>query len=521
MIITIFGPPGSGKGTQSSLLIAKYSLKLISVGDLLRNIISDGSELGKKIKGTVESGNLIQDEIICGLLHDQLALMDDNCLLDGFPRNLNQAHFLTQVLQEKYNRDVDIVIELQLDDNIAIDRLKNRLACLDCKSIYSVSSFKSTTCAKCKSTRLEKRIDDADMSAINKRISEYHLQMKGLRKYYKGKLLTIDANLSVDEVTQEIESIATANVICHACEVDKRKRVSELRDEDIEKISSFIRQNYVIEGELRKEVAMNIKSLVEMGCYRGVRHRKGLPVRGQRTHTNAKTRKGSRKSTPYAAGKAAEAAAKNAMERFGMKVVSVIIRGPGFGTEAAVKALQSCGLTVTSIADKTAIPHNGCSSLDKLIKPSSVKVISDDSSEKSDIVLEPLESGFALTLGNALRRVMLSSLKGSAVYGIKIEGVTHEFTSIQGVREDVTDIVLNMGMLRCKLNSASNKCLNLNAKGPCQVLAGMIETDDQCSIVNKDLLICTLGQNVELNMTIYVASGKGYLPVTNIKKMNF
>lgn len=133
-------------------------------------------------------------------------------------------------------------------------------------------------------------------------------------------------------------------------------------------------------------------------------------------------------------------------------------------------------------------------------------------------MLEPLESGFALTLGNALRRVMLSSLKGSAVYGIKIEGVTHEFTSIQGVREDVTDIVLNMGMLRCKLNGASNKCLNLNAKGPCQVLAGMIETDDQCSIVNKDLLICTLGQNVELNMTIYVASGKGYLPVTKYKE---
>ncbi|QTP61676.1 nucleoside monophosphate kinase [Wolbachia endosymbiont of Wiebesia pumilae] len=213
MIITIFGPPGSGKGTQSSLLIAKYNLKLISVGDLLRNIISSSSELGKKIKGTVESGNLIQDEIICGLLRDQLALVDDNCLLDGFPRNLNQAHFLTQVLQEKYNRDVDIVVELQLDDNIAIDRLKNRLACLDCKSIYSVSSFKSTTCAKCKSTRLEKRIDDADMSAINKRISEYYLQMKGLREYYKGKLLTIDANLSVDEVTQEIESKISCNLV--------------------------------------------------------------------------------------------------------------------------------------------------------------------------------------------------------------------------------------------------------------------------------------------------------------------
>ncbi|NSX83454.1 30S ribosomal protein S13 [Wolbachia endosymbiont of Atemnus politus] len=86
--------------------------------------------------------------------------------------------------------------------------------------------------------------------------------------------------------------VAAASAICHACEIDKSKRVSELQDKDIEKISSFIRRNYSIEGELRKEVAINIKSLVEMGCYRGVRHRKGLPVRGQRTHTNAKTRKG-------------------------------------------------------------------------------------------------------------------------------------------------------------------------------------------------------------------------------------
>jgi DNA-directed RNA polymerase subunit alpha len=164
-----------------------------------------------------------------------------------------------------------------------------------------------------------------------------------------------------------------------------------------------------------------------------------------------------------------------------------------------------------------------CDNLDKLTKPNSVKVTSSDSdsSKKADIVLEPLESGFALTLGNALRRVMLSSLRGSAVYGIKIEGITHEFTSIQGVREDVTDIVLNMSMLRCKLNGTANKCLSLSVKGPCQVLAGMIETDGQCPIVNKDLLICTLGQNVELNMTIYVASGKGYLPVAKYKENEF
>ncbi len=216
MIITIFGPPGSGKGTQSSLLIERYNLKLISVGDLLRNIISSGSELGKKIKDTVESGNLIQDGVICELLYDQLALMDDNFLFDGFPRNLNQAHFLTQVLRERYNRDVDIVIELQLNDKVAIDRLKNRLVCLDCKSVYSTFSFKddnNLVCTRCKSARLEKRIDDSDLSAIDRRIGEYHVQVKSLREYYRDKLLMIDANLNVDQVKQEIESKISCSLV--------------------------------------------------------------------------------------------------------------------------------------------------------------------------------------------------------------------------------------------------------------------------------------------------------------------
>ena len=162
-----------------------------------------------------------------------------------------------------------------------------------------------------------------------------------------------------------------------------------------------------------------------------------------------------------------------------------------------------------------------CDDLNKLTRPHSVKVIAGDSSEKGEIVLEPLESGFALTLGNALRRVMLSSLCGHAVYGLKIEGITHEFTSIQGVREDVTDIVLNISMLKCRLDGVSNKCLSLNVKGPCQVFASMIETDSQCCIVNKDLLICTLGQGTELNMKIYVASGKGYLPIAKYKENEF
>ena len=95
--------------------------------------------------------------------------------------------------------------------------------------------------------------------------------------------------------------IRTANLVCDRCGIDKHKRVSDLKSEEIDEITNFIRKSYTIEGELRKEVAMNIKLLIEIGCYKGVRHRKGLPVRGQRTHTNAKTRKG--KSRLPVAGK--------------------------------------------------------------------------------------------------------------------------------------------------------------------------------------------------------------------------
>ncbi|QKX01606.1 adenylate kinase [Wolbachia endosymbiont of Cruorifilaria tuberocauda] len=216
MIITIFGLPGSGKGTQSNLLTEKYSLKLVSVGDLLRNIISSNSKLAREVKSAIESGNLIRDEIVCKLLYEQLKSVDNNFLLDGFPRNLNQAHFLTQILQEKYNRDVSIAIELEINHRVAVDRLKNRLVCLDCKSIYSVSSFKkrdNLVCAKCNSTSLKRRIDDSSSSVINKRISEYYVQMKSLREYYKDRLLMVNANLDITQVKQDIENKISCNLV--------------------------------------------------------------------------------------------------------------------------------------------------------------------------------------------------------------------------------------------------------------------------------------------------------------------
>ena len=189
-----------------------------------------------------------------------------------------------------------------------------------------------------------------------------------------------------------------------------------MTDDEVKKISDVIDASQTVEGDLRREIALNIKRLQEIGCYRGIRHRRGLPVRGQNTKNNARTRKGpkrtvankkvtkkrvkknvehgqahiqasfnntivtltdaegnalswasagglgfrgSKKSTPYAAQMAAETATKAALVH-GLKTVDVMVKGPGSGREAAIRALATCGLEVTSIKDVTPVPHNGC-----------------------------------------------------------------------------------------------------------------------------------------------------------------
>ncbi len=214
-----------------------------------------------------------------------------------------------------------------------------------------------------------------------------------------------------------------ADDIIEATGVNPDTRVKDLTEEDIGKLRDYIDHNVKVEGDLRREVSMNIKRLMEIGCYRGLRHRRGLPVRGQNTKQNARTRKGpkkqaagmakpklkrvtrkrrekklvergaahirssfnntivtitdtngnalswasagglgfrgSKKSTPFAAQSAAETAAKAAME-YGLKTVEVYVKGPGSGREAAIRSLQAAGLEVNMIKDVTPIPHNGC-----------------------------------------------------------------------------------------------------------------------------------------------------------------
>tara|TARA_B100001027_G_scaffold48935_1_gene32338 strand:- start:499 stop:1527 length:1029 start_codon:yes stop_codon:yes gene_type:complete len=146
-----------------------------------------------------------------------------------------------------------------------------------------------------------------------------------------------------------------------------------------------------------------------------------------------------------------------------------------------------------------------------LIKPGKLDVNLSDDKSHAKITAEPLEKGYGLTLGNALRRILLSSIRGTAVTAIQIDGVLHEFTSIKGVREDVTDIVLNVKSLALKSNSEGSKKLILDAKGPGIIKASNITPVNEIEILNPDLVICNLDENTHFHMEMTVGNGKGYV----------
>ena len=148
----------------------------------------------------------------------------------------------------------------------------------------------------------------------------------------------------------------------------------------------------------------------------------------------------------------------------------------------------------------------------ELIKPTNLEINHKENTNIGKVIAEPLERGFGLTLGNALRRILLSSLQGAAVTAVQINGVVHEFSSIEGVREDVTDIILNIKALAVRMHAEGPKKMRLQAEGPCEVTAAQIEAGADIEIMNPDLVICTLDKGAKLSMELIVNTGKGYRP---------
>ena len=183
MIIILFGPPGAGKGTQAQRLVDKHNLKQLSTGDMLREAITEGSELGKKASSIMDRGELVSDDIILSMIKDKLRKSgSDGFIFDGFPRNLEQAKALDKILHELKLR-LDLVIEILVNDEVLINRIENRAK--ESKNARS----------------------DDNEEVLKNRLNIYHESTEMIKPYYleQKKLVKIDGMRSIEQVSSDIE----------------------------------------------------------------------------------------------------------------------------------------------------------------------------------------------------------------------------------------------------------------------------------------------------------------------------
>ena len=211
MKIIMLGAPGAGKGTHAKGIVAKYKIPTISTGDIFRQNIKEGTELGKKAKGYMDAGELVPDELVCDLVVDRLA--KDDCkggyILDGFPRTIPQAEALTEALK-KQGTAIDYALDIEMEDQAIIDRMAGRRVCAKCGATFHVVNIppkKEGVCDNC-GGELELRDDDAP-ETVKKRLKVYHDQTAPLIAYYKeqGILHEIDGTLGIDGVAAKVAEI--------------------------------------------------------------------------------------------------------------------------------------------------------------------------------------------------------------------------------------------------------------------------------------------------------------------------
>jgi adenylate kinase len=214
MNLVLFGAPGSGKGTQAERLKDRFSLKHVSTGDLLREAVANGTELGRKVEGILASGELVSDEIVLELIKEAVTAAKANetlsgWMLDGFPRTIGQAEALDRLLDDE-NDTIDGVVVLDVDRDAIIKRLSARRVCVDCNAVYSTSFNPSSTpgkCDKCDGQVVQRKDDQPE--TIANRLDVYEEQTRPILGYYDGRHAVhhVNGNQPVDDVARDIERV--------------------------------------------------------------------------------------------------------------------------------------------------------------------------------------------------------------------------------------------------------------------------------------------------------------------------
>jgi len=208
MRLVLLGAPGAGKGTQAKKLIEKYSIPQISTGDILRKAVAEGTPLGKEAKGIMDSGGLVSDKIVLGLVQERLK--QDDCkkgyILDGFPRNTAQAEALDKMLSNM-GAPLTVALSVDVDKDVLMKRLTGRRTCKKCQQMYNIyfsAPKKEGVCDKCNGELFQR--DDDKEATIKKRLEVYDSQTAPLFGYYgkKGILKSVKGTGSIDDIFKAV-----------------------------------------------------------------------------------------------------------------------------------------------------------------------------------------------------------------------------------------------------------------------------------------------------------------------------
>ncbi len=214
MLVVFLGPPGAGKGTQAARLAAKYGIPQISTGDMLREAVSAGDELGGKMKAIMDSGGLVDDDTMCEVVQERLKKLKKpdtaaGAILDGFPRTTVQAAALDELLGQTSHESVDLVLYLDVPEDVLVERLSRRRACPECGANYHMTfnpPAQDSRCDRCR-TELVQRDDDREQ-VVRERLAVYREKTQPLVDRYraKGQLVRIDGDAGIDEVFERSDA---------------------------------------------------------------------------------------------------------------------------------------------------------------------------------------------------------------------------------------------------------------------------------------------------------------------------